>query len=310
MAAKAKGTADKIGLDRTDELMRLVFEELKSRGGDGRPKEVLAAVATKANITPHEAESTEWFKNRGLVGPRWETVIRFWTSACSRAGFLRKSGGIWTLTEAGEKALRLPKGQLIREASRKYREGAKLQQEPRSNHESEGEVEQQDPAKAILDKASEDARTAIDARLDELKAYEFQDMVAELLKAMGYYVRHVSPPGADGGLDILAFRDPLGTQTPHIKVQVKHRKDQKLDVKEVRELAGILHKDSDIGLLVSLNGFTKDADREIAQASKHLDRIDRERLLELWIQHYDKLSEAGKKFLPLVPVHFLAPAEE
>lgn len=121
MGRKPKAGGDRIGLDRIDELMRLVFKELKCRGGTGRPKEVLAAVAEKTSISPYEAESTEWFKSRGLTGPRWDTHIRFWTTSCSRAGFLRKSGGIWELTEAGEKALKLPKGQLIREAQRKYR---------------------------------------------------------------------------------------------------------------------------------------------------------------------------------------------
>lgn len=317
MSGKAKSAQGRMGLDRTDELMRLVFEELRRRGGSGRPKEVLAAVAAKANITPYEAESTEWFKSRGVTGlARWDTSIRFWTTACARAGFLSKSGGVWELTDSGERALKLPKGQLIREASRRSRERSETDQpapgaapaEP-DRVESHPEPEQQDPALAIFEKAGEDARAAIDARLDSLDAYEFQNLVAELLKSMGYYVRHVSPPGADGGLDILAFRDPLGTQPPHIKVQVKHR-EQKMDVKEVRQLAGILHKESDIGLLVSSGGFTRDADREIAQASKHLDRIDRDRLLELWVQHYGALSEKGRRLLPLVPVYFLAPQQE
>lgn len=311
MARQPKDSKDRPALFRTEQLMRLVFAELKSRGGAGRPKEVLAAVAKVANITPHEAESTEWFKARGLVGPRWETNVRFWTTTFSRAGFLKKSGGVWELTEAGEKALKLPEGELIREADRRYKDsiGEREESEIASPPKVVDEGELQEPSKAILDKAEEDARAAIDARIDALGAYEFQDMVAELLRAMGYYVRQVAPPGADGGIDILAFRDPLGTQPPHIKVQVKHRQEQKMDVREIRQLAGILHKDSDIGLLVSSNGFTRDADREIAQASKHLDRIDRDRLIELWIEHYEKLSERGKKFLPLVPVYFLAPSE-
>ncbi|MDX1972597.1 MAG: restriction endonuclease [Candidatus Sumerlaeia bacterium] len=312
MAKKASiNGADKIGLDRVDELMRLVFEELRVRGGEGRPKEVLATVGQKANITPYEAESTDWFKSRGLHSPRWDTHVRFWASTCAKAGFLR-TGGTWEITEEGIKALKFPKGELIREAQRIYRERKVKPTTINVLPEKEidtAEIEQKHTIKAILDEAREDARAAIDGRLDELDAYDFQEMVAELLKAMGYYVRHVAPPGADGGVDILAFRDPLGTQTPHIKVQVKH-KETKMDVKEVRQLAGILHKDTDIGLLVSSSGFTRDADREISQASKHLDRIDGVRLLELWIQHYDKITERGKQYLPLIPVYFLAPSED
>ena len=38
---------------------------------------------------------------------------------------------------------------------------------------------------------------------------------------MGYYPSWVSPPGPDGGLDIVAYPDPLGKRPPRIKVQVK-----------------------------------------------------------------------------------------
>jgi hypothetical protein len=38
--------------------------------------------------------------------------------------------------------------------------------------------------------------------------------------------------------------------------------------------------------------------------------MDLDRLVSLWQQHYDRISEAGKALLPLVKVHFLAPAEE
>jgi len=34
------------------------------------------------------------------------------------------------------------------------------------------------------------------------------------------------------------------------------------------------------------------------------------RLVSLWQEHYDRISEAGKALLPLVKVYFLAPAEE
>jgi restriction system protein len=205
----------------------------------------------------------------------------------------------------------MPAGQLIRESARRYR--SSRQKEPQDDEASaveevESELIKQQ-SKTILEKAEEDARIGIDARLDELGPYQFQDLVAELLRAMGYYIRQIAPPGADGGLDILAFRDPLGIQPPHLKVQVKHR-STKMEPREVRELSGILHKETDAGLLVSSGGFTREAEREIAQSAKHMDKIDRDRLISLWTKHYEKISENGKKLLPLTPVYFLAPTEE
>lgn len=299
----------KISQDRLDELMRAVFQELKSRGGSGSPKDVLRGVGARIKLTPYEQESTEYFTSRGLVGERWDTHVRFWTTACARAGFLIKEGGIWTLTEAGEMALKMPPGQLIREAGRRYKESRSAVSSEELQDAVDAPPSYGEIARAFYDKAVEDARAGIDAQIDALDPYEFQNLVAELLRAMGYYIRHVSPPGADGGIDILAFRDPLGITPPHVKVQVKHR-ESKMDPKEVRELVGILHKDSDIGLLVSSGGFTREAEREIAQSSKHLDRIDRSRLIDLWTQHYDKLTERGRQYLPLMPVYFLAPAKD
>ena len=37
--------------------------------------------------------------------------------------------------------------------------------------------------------------------------YEFQDLVAALLRAMGYYTPFIAPKGKDGGVDIIAYRD-------------------------------------------------------------------------------------------------------
>src|SRR5690606_33977975 len=54
----------------------------------------------------------------------------------------------------------------------------------------------------------------------ELKGHPFSAFVADLLEVLGYRTR-VSPPGPDGGVDILAHRDELGFEPPIIKVQVK-----------------------------------------------------------------------------------------
>jgi hypothetical protein len=38
--------------------------------------------------------------------------------------------------------------------------------------------------------------------------------------------------------------------------------------------------------------------------------MDLERVITLWQEHYDKLSQSGKSLLPLAKVFFLAPPEE
>ncbi|MBF0548586.1 MAG: restriction endonuclease [Candidatus Riflebacteria bacterium] len=39
--------------------------------------------------------------------------------------------------------------------------------------------------------------------------------------------------GKDGGVDIIAYRDPLGTESPRIKIQIKHR-ETPANVQELR----------------------------------------------------------------------------
>jgi restriction system protein len=293
--------ADKISVDRIEEMLRVVFRELKAMGGQARPKDVMAAAEPKLYLTEYERERTK----TGAI--RWDTHVRFYTTDCVKAGFLVKSDGQWTLTETGEKALKLPAGQMIRTAQREYRAWKKTHEE--SDSEVVVDTEEAAERQAVYEQAKEAARAEIDEHIDKIGAYDFQKLVAELLRAMGYFVARVAPPGPDGGVDVIAYKDPLGTVAPRIQVQVKHR-DQKVDVKEVRELEALLRKEGDIGLFVSSGGFTKEAEREIRHSTKHIETMDLDRLIGLWQQHYEHISEAGKVLLPLVKVYFLSPAEE
>ncbi len=125
---------------------------------------------------------------------------------------------------------------------------------------------------------------------------------------MGYYTPFVSPKGKDGGIDIVAYRDPLGTQSHRIKVQVKHR-GSPASVQEVRQLMGILQKDGDVGIFISTGGFTPDAKVTARESHVHVELIDLERFIELWQDFYHKLVDEDKAHLPLIPVYFLAPSE-
>lgn len=149
----------------------------------------------------------------------------------------------------------------------------------------------------------------IETYLAEMAPYEFQELVAALLKAMGYHVAWVAPPGRDGGVDILAFNDPLGTRPPRIKVQVKRNANSpRIDVTGLRSLMAVLGED-DVGLFVALSGFTRDAESEARQSHRRLTLLDTAALVELWTAHYGKLDDAARQRLPLRPVWFLAGAE-
>lgn len=292
-------------IERMGEIMQTILRQLGTAGQKGGPKDIFAAAEKLLKLTPYERETSS---KTGYM--RWRAHASFYSIDCLRAGYIEKVGGYWILTQQGEAALKMPPGEFIRSATAKYRawksarDAAPVEQIEADDVESESVVRQ-----TVYEQSKELARQGIEEHINNLEPYDFQKLVAELLTAMDYYVPHVAPPGRDGGIDLVAYRDPLGTSAPRIKVQVKHR-DQKLTVKEVRELEGLLRKEGDIGLLVSSGGFTGEVEREIRASTKHIETMDLDRLIDLWQRHYEKIGESGKTLLPLVRVHFLAPAEE
>lgn len=125
---------------------------------------------------------------------------------------------------------------------------------------------------------------------------------------MDYHVGYVSPPGPDGGIDIIATTDPLGMKGPRIKVQVKRRADR-IHADGVRAFMAVLAS-GDVGLFVSTGGFTRDAEDEArSQEIRRITLIDLKRLFDLWVEHYDKIEESARWLLPLKPIYYLLPEE-
>jgi restriction system protein len=157
-----------------------------------------------------------------------------------------------------------------------------------------------------FEQAEEQAWTEIETHVGSMDPYEFQKLVADLLKAMGYYASWVAPPGKDGGLDIVAYPDPLGTRPPRIKVQVK-RQQQRINADGVRAFVSLVNED-DAGLFVAIGGFTRDAeDFARMQERRKITLIDLERLVGLWAEFYPTLTDLARERLPLTPIYFLTP---
>lgn len=141
-----------------------------------------------------------------------------------------------------------------------------------------------------------------------MNPYDFQDLVAGLLRGMGYHVSWVAPPGADRGVDILAHSDPLGVEPGRIKVQVKRRAD-KIPVGEIRAFLAVLG-DEDVGLFVTTGGFTSEAQNEARhQERRRIMLLDARGLFDLWVEHYTEIPEAQRRLMSLRPIHYLAPDE-
>lgn len=289
---------------RTGELVRKLFEILISHPDGLQAREALDQLRARVQLTDYEKGTY------ASGGSRFDQIVRFATVDCVKAGWLQKHRGRWSVTEEGRAAYSAhPDPEAF------YRRAIKLYWEWKSGQ-PEGEPRGEDePADAISGKAAsvtfeqaeEEAWKEIEQYLRGMNPYDFQDLVASLLRAMGYHVSWVAPPGKDGGIDVLACADPLGTRPPRIKVQVK-RQAQSVTVDGLRSFMALLGED-DVGLFVATGGFTKDAEEEArTQEKRKVTLVDLERLFDLWVEHYDRLDDAARRRLPLRPIHFLAPA--
>lgn len=159
---------------------------------------------------------------------------------------------------------------------------------------AEDEVEEvvADPLADIESQALE----RIKDRVNELDWDEMQQLVAGILRAMGYKTQ-VSPSGSDRGKDIVASPDGFGFEHPRIVVEVKHRKGQ-MGSQEIRSFLGGRHKD-DRGLYVSTGGFSKDAQYEADRAPIPLAMWTLDHVVRALIEHYDATDAETKRIVPL-----------
>ena len=292
----------KVGVKTVYAAMLLI----KKAGGEIRGTEMIKEIDQSLDLNEWEKGS---YEKTGYT--RWISIMRFYSIDCSKAGFLRRSKGIWSITEDGEEAMKLGPVGFLKKASSEYRKWAAEHKKNEVTDEADEptETDNNQVQRATLEELEEQALTGLRNYLIGKNPYEFQDMVAALLKAMGYYIPFISPKGRDGGIDIVAYQDPLGAKTPRIKVQVKHRPDAKASLTEIHSLTGLLNKEGDIGLFVTSGGFTSESERFARDSHIHVKLIDFENFISLWEQFYDKLTDEEKNWLPLHPIHFLGSNE-
>jgi restriction system protein len=131
--------------------------------------------------------------------------------------------------------------------------------------------------------------------------HDLERLVEGVLRAQGF-VTNRTPPGADGGVDILAGRGELGFDHPRLAVQVKSS-ESPVDVSSVRELQGVMRAfGSDMGLYVSWGGFRGTAPRDARRDFFQLRLWDAEDLLDQVLKIYDKLPADLQAELPLKQV--------
>jgi len=276
-----------------------VMQEMSRRGGSMPAKEIYPWVEGNVELTDWEKEPAGKMKYI-----RWTNSFQFYSIDYQKAGFIVKKNGSWYITPEGEKALKKSPKEVMNIARAAYKEWKKTQVvEIPTEEELNDETAEKDYSMS-LDVLESDAREGIKHYINSKSPYEFQDLVAALLRAMGYHTPFIAPKGKDGGIDIIAYLDPLGAKTPRIKVQVKHKPDTAIGAAEVRALSGVL-KTGDIALFVTSGTYTADARNAATTNDKFIRLIDGELFIDMWQEYYDKMTDEDKNRLPLKRIAFL-----
>jgi restriction system protein len=276
-----------VTLSRVGELLRSVFELLWTKPEGMPAKDILAFLPEITQLNEYE---------RGYAPPsntpRYERIIRLATVPLVKAGWLVKNDkGRWYITEEGRQACRrYPNAQEL------YKQAIRLFDENR----------QSAPLYTMAaEEAEEKAWEQIQKYLQETRRIEFQRLIADLIRAMGYHVAWIAPPEKDHGqIDIVAYVDPIGAKGSRILVQVKH-KGQAVTLEGLKTFLSVLGP-NDYGLFISTGGFTNDVIDEIrTDAFQKTTLLDLESFFDLWVKYYDELSQEARNRFPLKAVFFL-----
>lgn len=281
---------NEIAPQRIAEFLRIVFVRLWQESAGLPVGDVLAHIPQAIPLTEEEKAEIP-----ATHTPRFERVVRHATTPFIHAGWLVKNKGRWFLTDDGKRACRgFPN------AGAFYQEAGRMLDEWRQNRSRQV---------IITEEAEEKAWEQVRGYLQEMRPYEFQTLVGDLLTAMGYHVAWVAPPEKERGfINFVIYTDPLGLSNPRIKVHVLHS-GQPVLFEGLKAFITDLGS-GEAGIFISSGGFTRSVIEEAhAQKSCRITLIDLENFFDLWVEYYDRLTQTGRQRFPLKPIYFLSPLE-
>ena len=174
--------------------------------------------------------------------------------------------------------------------------------EQQAGGEGSGVISLDNEVAQLKDETVAQSHELIKDKIVALSPDEMEELVASILRAMGYKAK-VSPKGPDRGVDVIASPDGLGLTKPRIKAEVKHRKGNSMGAPDIRGFIGAL-REGDSGLFISTGGFTREARYEAERATIPLTLVDLDDLADLIVGHYEKFDLEGRALVPLVRIYW------
>ena len=173
-------------------------------------------------------------------------------------------------------------------------------------HDIEPEPPPVEPTVVRPDESVEEIETKafelIDDQIASLDWEDLQELIAEILRAMGFRAE-TSEKGPDRGVDVTASPDGLGLKEPRIFVEVKHRKGTRMSADQIRAFLGG-RQQGDKCLYVSTGGFTKESRYEAERSNIPVTLIDLPKIRLLVLEHYESFTPAGRDLVPLQRIYW------
>lgn len=173
--------------------------------------------------------------------------------------------------------------------------GKQGQATPISPTNDEDETDAEDYQTDIEDIANQQIISLIKS---EFAGHALADLVAEIMRIEGYTTK-VSPPGPDGGVDILAAGGTLGLGEDRICVQVKSGDGAANHDVVLRLIGSVSNSQAQTGLLVSIGGVNAVAQKELDNNFFKLRLWQMPDLLKALFRTYGELSDETRAKLPL-----------
>jgi restriction system protein len=172
------------------------------------------------------------------------------------------------------------------------------------------DAESEETAEVVTtgEQLEEFASTRIQTLIQEgFAGHDLARLVEAVLTADGFVCER-KPPGADGGVDVLAGRGPLGLDSPRVVVQVKSESTPVGDP-VVQTLQGAITRfNADQALLVAWGGVNRQAERFLETTKFQIRVWDAADLIGALLRVYPNLPADIRSELPLKQIWI--PVEE
>jgi hypothetical protein len=156
-----------------------------------------------------------------------------------------------------------------------------------------------DPLRGAVDSKNREVRTRLREALGESHPQAFEELVGELLVAIGFEDVTVTRYVGDKGIDLRARLVVGGVTDVRTAIQVKRYTSGSIGGPAVRELRGGLGP-HERGLIITLSTFSNDARREAAEPDRSpISLVDGDQLMDLLIAHEVGVSASHVTILEL-----------